>query len=206
MLSFGLFYYWISWLIWIIVTFFMKTEKTQQLLIISILILIIVANKYYTVGHFQISTAYSLILFGSWMMFRILKRHHYHLMISFTIMIGYSGITIWKNATPLWLFFPDLLFIPIFCSLIIFMLTKGLAARLLTVILGLCTGELFSSFIFTSYDMYQIIGDFHFLDQLSVTILFILFIHFMQQLIYLSYQFLNEYRGNSSSNIKLMKG
>src|SRR5690625_148843 len=145
MLSFGLFFYWSSWLIWIMVTFFMTSRQYQQLLMISILMVIILANQYYMIGHFQISLAYSMILIGSCVMYRILKRQHYHLIVAFTLMIGYSGMIIWKNITPLWLFVPELLLIPLFCSCLVFVLAKGLKARLLTTMLGLSTGELFCS-------------------------------------------------------------
>src|SRR5690625_4591201 len=139
--TFGLLFYWISWLIWVLVTFFMKKSKQRTLLFCSILLLIIFSNTYVTVGSFNISISYVLLLIGSLVIYTLLEKQFYHAFVSFTVMIGYSGLLIWINSTPLWLFLHELLIIPFVCNFIILLLTKGIYSRITTGLLGIRSEE-----------------------------------------------------------------
>jgi|SRR5690625_3303138 len=179
--TFGLLFYWISWLIWVLVTFFMKKSKQRTLLFCSVLLLIIFSNTYVTVGSFNISISYVLLLIGSLVIYTLLEKQFYHAFVSFTVMIGYSGLLIWINSTPLWLFLHELLIIPFVCNFIILLLTKGIYSRITTGLLGIVAGELFYNFILASYHFNQPIGDLMFFDRLLVTIALLLILHLILQ-------------------------
>lgn len=193
MITFGLFFYWLAWVFWIIVIFFMKKSKQQTFFSYGILMLIIFSNKYIMIGHFNLSISYLMLLAGSLYMYTKLNRQIYHLLISFTVMIGYSAILIWKNSTPLWLFIHELLFIPFVCSFLIIILSTGLYNRLITGILGITAGQLLYNLILSSYDLNQKIGDLHFFDQLFITLIFLIIIHFIQVAIRKLYSLLDAY-------------
>src|SRR5690625_2056249 len=66
-----------------------------------------------------------------------LPRPFYHLFVSLNIMIGYTSILLWKDGSSLSLFIPELIFIPIFSSFLILLLTTKLYSRVITGVLGM---------------------------------------------------------------------
>lgn len=192
--TFGLFFYWFSWMLWIFVTFFMKKNKQRTILSYLILILIIFSNIDLMIGSYQVSLSFLILLMGCLLMYTKLSRQLYHLFIAFTIMIGYAAILLWINHTPLWLFIHELILIPFFCSLLVLMLTKSLLNRISTGIFGMLVGEIFYHLILSSYGFYQSIGDLIFFDYLFVTLILLIIIHMIQICVNKLYSLLHDYQ------------
>lgn len=180
-LSYGLIFYWISWLLWIIVTFFMKKGLPRTILACWILGTIIFSNIYFTVDKYNILVSFSILLIGISLVYTKLPNQLYHLFSTFTIIVGYAAILIWKSNTPLWLFMPEYFLVPLGNSLLIFFLINGLYNRLITGIFGITLGELFYSFILSSYNIENVIGDMYFFDNLYITILILFFLSIIQK-------------------------
>src|SRR5690625_3990210 len=147
----GHYFYWLSWLLWIFVTFFMKKNIQRTFLSCTILIIISLSNIYINIINFKISIPFLLLFMISLIIFTKLKKEYYHLFAAFTIMIGYSSILFWINHTPLWLFIHELLLVPIFCCFLIFFIVKDFLNRIIIGIVGMTFGEAFYHVILSSY-------------------------------------------------------
>lgn len=182
MVTSGYIFLWTSWLLWIIVTFFMSKTRRRAYLATWILLSIIGSNSFFIVEGFHISYAYFILIGGALLMHGKCPRWTYNLFISFTIMIGYTAILLWEYTSPIWMVIPRFILIPLLCSCMIFILIKGFYNQLMTGLLGLCAGELLYSLMLSSYFINRPIGDVHFLDHLLIVISSIFLIHIIQHM------------------------
>ncbi|HAM81193.1 YphA family membrane protein [Ornithinibacillus bavariensis] len=167
----GIFFYWLCWMIWVVVTFLMPKEKTRTMMAVWILLTLTSSNLYISVYNVEVSMAYVCVFLGSILYIKSLKPLSYHLFSAMTIMIGYSSILIWESIAPVWLFMPRLIIIPVLCVLLTLVLTKGLSSRLAISTLGLCGGELLYCILLTNLSMPDIVGELLFLDTLLIVLL-----------------------------------
>src|SRR5690625_7755432 len=99
-------------------------------------------------------------------------------------MIGYTSILLLKDGSSLSLFIPELIFIPIFSSLLILLLTTKLYSRVITGVLGMSTAELLYGLIMTNYQVNQPIGNLAFFDILFTTIALLFFVDRLQYVLF----------------------
>ncbi|WP_412975661.1 hypothetical protein [Ornithinibacillus sp. 179-J 7C1 HS] len=176
----GIFYYWFSWILWVILTFFMPKNKNRTIYSVWILITIIFSNVYITSDYLEISIAYLSIIIGGFILLSTLKRKGILLFSAFTIMIGYASLLIWETNAPVWIFMPRLLIIPIICVLLTVILTKRFISRITISLIGLCSGEFLYSLLLTNYSITKTIGGLMFLDTLFVVLFIIVIITAVQ--------------------------
>lgn len=176
----GIFYYWFSWVLWVILTFIMPKNKNRTIYSVWILITIIFSNLYITSDYLEISIAYLSIIIGGFILLSTLKRKGLLLFSAFSIMIGYASLLIWETNAPVWIFMPRLLIIPIICVLLTVILTKKFISRITISLIGLCSGEFLYSLLLTNYSITKTIGGLVFLDTLFVVLFFIVIITAVQ--------------------------
>src|SRR5690625_2567552 len=133
----GFLFYWMSWLLWIIVTFFLNNGRVRTILACWLLIVMITSRTYVVIDNYTLLLGYVIFFIGIIFIHTLLPRPFYHLFVSFTIMIGYTSILLWKDGTTVSLFIPELIFIPIFSSLLILLLTIKLYLRVITGVHGM---------------------------------------------------------------------
>lgn len=177
----GLFFYWICWMFWIIVTFLIPKSNIRTKFAIWILITISVSKIYLTIGSLDISCSYVSILIGGFLMLG--SRNHKSLQIfsAFTIMIGYSSLLIWETNAPVWLFMPKLIIIPLLCALLTMFISKQYYNRLANSIIGISGGEFVYSLLLSNYSISKTIGDLMFLDTLLISLLLIGIVEIIQR-------------------------
>lgn len=167
-MSSGLLFYWFSWILWIIVTFFMQKNRLRTLLACWILSVILYSNLYISINTFQISVSYLFLLAGTVILYARIPVMIFHVFGSLTIMIGYSAILIWENQMPFNLFFPSFLIISCFLFILITFITTGIWNRLACTLLGMTGGELLYSIVLSEYLIVEVIGDKRFFDFILV--------------------------------------
>ncbi|MBP2256393.1 YphA family membrane protein [Virgibacillus alimentarius] len=177
----GLIFYWFSWILWIIVTFLMKKNKRRTLLACYILIAIISSNTYISINSHSISVTIILLLFVTMVLLSRPPHFIYHVFISFTMMIGYAAMLIWKMNTPIWLLTHDFIMIPFISALVITLLVKGVRNKIVTGFLGITAGEFIYSILLIEYDLQKTIGEMSFFDMLIVTLMFIVLLDTLQK-------------------------
>lgn len=176
----GLIFYWISWMLWVIITFFM--EKTNQRLILAswILLILIGSNVYIELFTYSISIAFIFLFIGTLLLTTQSKRLYYSVFSSFTIMIGYIAILIWEKVTPVWFIFPRELFIPFFIFVLLTLFSKRFYHRLAIGLLGVSFAEIFYFFILSDGYVSSIIGKKEFFDHIAILIIFLLLSSLLQ--------------------------
>lgn len=190
----GPLFYWVSWLLWGIITFFWKKDRKRTMLACLILLSIISSNVYVKFGDATILMSFPVLMTGVIIIYAKTIDQFYDVIATFTIMIGYTSLIIWKEITPMWLFVPEVLIVPIFSSLLTFILVRELYKRLIICLLAVSIGELLYSFILSSYNVDTIIGDLSFFDYLATTLLFIGLFHTIQIIHDYIYTLLGRYK------------
>lgn len=171
----GIYFYWISWIFWVVVTFFMSKSLKRTFFSFWILLAITLTNIYLNVSFTEVSLAFIIILLGGFVLFTRLPYRIFHLFATFTLMVGYSGFLIWESQAPVWLFMPRLILLPILLIILICILTTEFYHRLAIAIIGISCGEFLFGFLLSSYYIPHLVGEKTFFD-LLVIVLFLLFI------------------------------
>lgn len=170
----GLIFYWLCWVLWIVVTFFMKKDKQRMFLSYWILLLILFSNLQLSIDFHNISVSFIIFLGGALFLHVKLPRLIYHSIISFIVSIGYIGILIWVNITPLRLFLPQLITISFLLLILIMLLTNGLLNRLGAGLFGIACGEMVYSMIMANYSIQKTVGDMVFFDCVLIVTMLLL--------------------------------
>lgn len=151
----------------------MKKDLLRTVLACWVLLFIALSNLYINFSTLQVHISF-LTLFFTIPLLTQLNRPYYHLFTSITIMVGYAAIQFWEQMTPIWFFLVKPALIPLFCLLLISLLTNHFYNRLITGVLGLTSGEFLYRIILFSYDLNSMIGDMAFYNHLLITILLLL--------------------------------
>lgn len=173
-------FYWLSWLLWIVTIFFMKKGQTRFILSGAILVTILCSNIYLSVGDHDLLLSFVILITVSGLMHTTFSKPYYYLFVSFTIMIGYTAILLWKQTSSLWLFVSEFFLIPSICFILVILIIRGLYNQLVTSILGISTGEVLHGFMLSSYYLPTTIGDLEFFVNLYMVILYLLLWRFFQ--------------------------
>jgi len=96
-------------------------------------------------------------------------------------MIGYISILLWKKITPVWFFMPSYFMIPVITVILIFLLVQSFDKQVIVALVGIAFGQLIYGLIIISYRLHNVIGEHSFFIHLSLTVLFLIFIQFIQQ-------------------------
>lgn len=178
----GIYFHWFSWIFCVIVLFFMPKSKYRTYLIYWIFISIMLANLYITIGTYTISLSFIVIFFGAFLSFSVLKGTFYHIIASFIIMIGYAGILLLEKNAPIWIFGPRYLVISVLSVLLIIVLSNDFYPRVMTALVGLCSGEALYSLIIINYHLPKTLGELAFMDSMLITIFLLLLVSQYQKI------------------------
>lgn len=176
----GLLFYWFGWMLWIVVTFLMPNSKLRTKLACWILTAILCSNIHVNIGSHRISVTFLILFSVAIILHAQFPRIVYHTFISFIITIGYTAILLWEQNTPIWLFVPRFILIPMISVMMINILIKDVYYRLVIGLVGFSAGELTFHMMLTSYGLHTSIGEMAYLDTLTVTIVIIIFLNILQ--------------------------
>lgn len=175
MMSNGIIFYWLSWMLVIIVTFIMRKNRKRTLLACWLFITIICSNFHITILGFQISIALLSLILGSILLLVQLSHLMYYLFSSFTITIGYTAMLLWEMNAPVWLFLPRIITIAFIIGLMTTILAQDFYSRLGISLFGTACGELIFSLILSSYGMHVAVGELFYFDCIiGVVVIFVL--------------------------------
>lgn len=177
----GLIFYWLSWAFWIVITFIMEKGRPRTLLACWLLVALLVSNIYFTIEGFDISLTFLVLLVGVIALQVLINHSIYQIFASFILMTGYIAMLLWENFAPIWLFLPRFILIPLFCVIILHFLFKNASNKIAAGLFGICAGEIIYSFILSSYDLSEAIGEMAFLDLVIVTVAFIICVELLKK-------------------------
>lgn len=172
--------YWLIWIIFIIVYFFMKNGMKRSLFLFWILLTIIATNIFININSTSVSMAFILLLCGAIIFYVTNSFSIYKMIATFSIMIGYVSLLMWKKITPIWFFMPSYFMIPVLSVVVITFLLHDHYAQITAALVGITFGQLIYELIIISYQLNTIIGERVFFIHISITILFLILIQFIQ--------------------------
>ncbi|MDC3413065.1 hypothetical protein NC797_09820 [Aquibacillus sp. 3ASR75-11] len=170
----GLLFYWISWLMWIIITFLMPKRKTRTWLAVWVLCTIILSNTYIETIDIRLNASIGILFLGAILLLSTRQRWFYLTLCSIFLVFGYNGLYLWEKISPIWMVFPRTVTIPFIGLIVVTFLTKGLYEKAAIWILGSSMGEVVYSFILHGYGFQETIGDKSYLDIIAVEMGFLL--------------------------------
>jgi hypothetical protein len=174
MLTSGIIFYWFSWIIWTIVTFFMKKNRRRTAFACWILLAICCSNIFIDIEGFHFSVILLLLIVGSLLMLVKQPRLLYHLFSSFTITIGYVSMLMWEINAPVWIIFSRVITISFLLGIVTLLFSKEFYSQLAICVFGTSIGELLYHFILAGYGLRANAGDFAFLDCLLAAVISLL--------------------------------
>lgn len=176
-MTYGLIFYWCSWLFWGIITFFMKKGTLRTALSLLILMSILFSNFNFSIGGYVIFLPFLFLVTVSLFLYARLPKTLYQFFCSFILMIGYTAILFWEYSTTIYLFVSDIFLLPIICCILINLVVKGLYSRIIISMFGTAGGEILHGLIMESYHLPKIIGSQDFFVILYIVLLFQLLLH-----------------------------
>ncbi|MCT2537399.1 hypothetical protein NC661_00405 [Aquibacillus koreensis] len=178
----GLIFLWVSWLIWIMITFFMGKDNKRTQLACWILLIIISAGITFTVSSITFSATVSVLYIGALFVLAKSKDWLLQTMKCVCLVFGYAGLLFWEQISPIWLFAPRLLIITVLGFIILQFLSASFFERCMIWCLGVTTGEIIHGLILNSYGLRESIGDLAFMDVLFIEISFLIIAQFLKEL------------------------
>ena len=176
----GIYFYWFSWIGWIISTFFMKKDQTRFLISTAILLLIIMSSIVVQIENYKLNISIVFLLISSYSLVRTKTKLQkiYLLICVITVMLAFVSFHLFELFDPVWLLFNRKWMLAFALSYIILMLLQDMKTRIVALIIGASQGEFLYVFILSKFNIRYEIGSFQFLDVLSGGI-FLIFVWFI---------------------------
>src|SRR5690625_414920 len=111
-MTYGLMFYWFSWLFWGITTFFMKKGRLRTLISALILMMLICSNVEFLFGELVIFFPILFLLVTSLLLYATLSKPLHYFFCSFILMIGYTAISFWKHHLSIDILVQDIFLVP----------------------------------------------------------------------------------------------
>lgn len=173
-------YFWFCWILWVIVTFFMKKSRIRVYLAIWILLAIIFADYFIKWNHITVSVPFIFLFLGAAGLLAFFPRWLYLVASSFTVAIGYAAFLFWETISPVWLIMPRFMLITIIFGLLIGMLVKSYLAKIAVGLFGMAAGEFIFAWTLADYGLIVTLGDKPSLLSFFILVLFFIFLHILQ--------------------------
>lgn len=170
----GLLFYWISWMIWIIVTFLMPKNKYRNYLAMAILMVIFCSNAVILVNNVEVYLTIAILYFGSIVAIVNCQNIVKSISKAICIVFGYVGLLFWEQISPIWIVIPRTILIPLIGFVLLIILSDSFQERCVLWCLGLTSGEIIHGLILNSYKLSEGIGEMAFMDVLIVEIGFLI--------------------------------
>jgi hypothetical protein len=168
----GSMFYWIAWTLWVYLTFILKRDHANRLLLsASALIVIILADFQITIIGLKFHAGGLFLLIISYVSLYKMKRRFilYYFVSSMIVTIAYAAFRLFEIYDPAWLIFNEKLMIGVFIAYLAAILEKTLRGRFIIMISGTMQGEILFAYILKKYHFSFPIGSFEYLDVFSLT-------------------------------------
>jgi hypothetical protein len=171
----GTYFYWFSWMFWVIYTFFMKKDKVRILFAAILLILIILSVYETAIGLFRFTLSYIFILILAYYFIALKKRWQliYMLIVSVVVMLAYVSFQLFALFDPVWVFMNRTWMLAVILTFITMMLYSDFYSRLLSLIIGSCQGDFLYAVILNRFSFPHLIGSLAFFDMLFISCSFL---------------------------------
>lgn len=164
----GLIFYFVSWCVWVVVTFLMAKTRERFLAGLFLMVLIISSNESVAIFHFRFSLTAIIITCVCIAILINRKKVVYPTFASIIVSIGYAGMLLWETVVPVWVVMPRLILLSLLCYILLYFLVESMMVRLAIWGFGSVFGEFIYSMVVMGYNVSAPIGDAGYLDVLSL--------------------------------------
>lgn len=167
----GLYFYFLGWTGWIIVTFLFPKSSLRTFLSILLLLVMACSATHIDIYGFSVSLAFVILIFTAiFLLTNTMKQKYFLNYFSIcTMSLAYVCFVIFEIYDPVWIIIDRtwmLSFILLYLALLLFKTKWERFAFMLT---GILQGEILNSFVLNSIFSYSVIGSFDFLAVLFLT-------------------------------------
>lgn len=182
----GSLFYFFFWAYWILVTFFMKREKTQKKLSIGLLICIALSLQKINIANIEISIVSLFLLFAAYYLTAKEQGNIqiYLLVTTFIVMLSYSAFQLFALYDPVWVIFNKKLMAAVLIAYLTVILHGSFILRTISLTIGLIQGDILYSFIVGKLTSHIVIGSFEFFDMFSLSIAFVSMVSVLKKMIF----------------------
>lgn len=182
----GLIFLFSIWLIWIVVTFWMKkTNEFRFPIAAIILLLIILMPVHFDINRITISgSAIFLLLLCYIIMTRLPFRKQLYLLFSIiAVMIGFAGLQLLELYDPVWMMLDRrIVYSFLFFVTSYFLFTNAILSRFLLIYTSLLQGELLYALILSKWQIQYLVGAMETFDLLAFITLVLLVEYMVRRL------------------------
>src|SRR5699024_6102593 len=175
-------YFWFCWLLWVLVTFFMKKSGLRTYFAIWVLITIILADFFLQWNQVIISLPFIALTIGAVILTSRQPRWFFHLAASFSTAIGYATFLFWEMLSPVWFVMPRAILMTMIFGLLISLLVKPLISKITVCLLGMAAGEVIYLFTLFNQGIFTSLGDKSFFINLFTLLLFFITSHTLHRI------------------------
>ncbi|MFT8321633.1 MAG: hypothetical protein ABF649_12065 [Bacillus sp. (in: firmicutes)] len=169
----GALFYWFTWMLWIVTTFFMKKEnKYRCVYSISLLLAIITSPYQLTFLGFTVSWLLVIMLASAFVYTAFLRKGsliYFSASVFFT-MLAYCTFHLLAILDPVWILFDQKWMLAIVLMIIARLLYSNPLQQIMLIMFGSINGEIMYGLILKKYEFTYIIGDLHYFDCLLISI------------------------------------
>ncbi|WP_413309145.1 hypothetical protein AA0X95_12000 [Bacillus sp. 1P10SD] len=163
----GAMFYWISWSIWVYLTFILERQNPYRLkLSVLILILIIFSSIHLMYGEVEFYASGIYLLIISYVFISQEKRGAiiYFFICSCIVSMAYVTFHLFEIFDPIWIIFKKEWLMGICFGYLAILLQKTLKGRLIIILTGTINGEFLYAYILSKYQFPYAIGAYDYLD------------------------------------------
>lgn len=166
----GLFFYWIAWAAWVVITFMAEKGKSRTETAIVLLVVIICSNRFFTVEHIAINASLVVLLVYGYRKLANLKRStlFYTVAVCHVVALAYIGFFMYSLYDPAILWLDRKWMMAVLIFLLVQFLAKSFPLRCVTAVIGLVHGNLLLSWIMHGYSLSVEAGSLSFFDLLFI--------------------------------------
>lgn len=173
----GIWFYWVTWMGWIVVTFFLKKGELRFKLALFILLYIISAHYVFSFHEINISLGFLILLGMSYVLVSGLPNHKlfYFFICSVILSFSYVSFFLFKLFDPVWVIINPAFMLAFILMYLVIILVKDIKTRVNLFLFGSCHGELLYGLIMNYFTFPHIVGYLSFFDAVAIGLVFMTF-------------------------------
>jgi hypothetical protein len=169
----GIYFYWFAWIGWVFCTFILPKSKIRTAMAFFCILILFLSNSNLSIAGLEVKASYFIVLLYSYFFLGRLtfKSFWYYLIISFVITLSYVTFYIYALFDPAWLILDWKWMLAAIIFLLSFFLVSDPLYRIVTLVVGMCHGDVVYKLLIQNLNPDMKIGSFPFLDVVSICVM-----------------------------------
>lgn len=176
---------WLSWLLIIIVYFFMKKNWQSYFFLSLIFVVIITINIQVNLfDQLFVNLAFIIALLSAFLYYACYPLSTYHLLTSFMFIFAYVALFLWEKLTPVWFIIDPQLMISFILVFLLVFVCKDANFHVAIASFGVLIGQFVFDLILIRYGLHMQIGSLLSFNILYTVLIMLLIFYLISELIH----------------------